>query len=256
MQLKQKEWHDQWSIPFKEEEFLFDDWIYPNKLDDLRGKTVLDAGCGHGQHSERVAKYAMLLYACDLNASDIARKRLEKYSNVTVVEADIATMKLDIKFDIIYSIGVIHHTFDPAKTFKNLVKHLKSGGKIIIWVYSYEGNFLNRVVLEPLKRYLFLKLPKPVLFLIARLFMCVILILIHTVYRLPLRFLPFYEYFNNMRKLTFYRATFNIFDKLNAPTTNFLKKDDVISWFSSDVFDDVHISPYVRVSWRASGRLK
>ena len=45
----------------------------------------------------------------------------------------------------------------------------------------------------------------------------------------------------------------NIFDKMNAPTTDFIKKSAIESWFNEKEFSDVHISSYNGVSWRASG---
>ncbi len=39
------------------------------------------------------------------------------------------------RFDLIYSLGVLHHTPDPRKAFLGLVKLLKPGGKIAITLY-------------------------------------------------------------------------------------------------------------------------
>ncbi len=47
-----------------------------------------------------------------------------------------------------------------------------------------------------------------------------------------------------------------MFDKLNAPQTQFLSRAEVEAWFSAAEFKDVHLSPYVGVSWRASGTRK
>ena len=45
-QEKQNEWHEQWMLFQDEERFLFDEWISPIVLEDFRGKTVLECGCG------------------------------------------------------------------------------------------------------------------------------------------------------------------------------------------------------------------
>jgi hypothetical protein len=76
---------------------------------------------------------------------------------------------------------------------------------------------------------------------------------IYTVYLLPLPFLPFYEYFENFRRLTFLRNAVNVFDKLNAPHTEFIARTRVTRWFAESEFSGVHISDYKGVSWRASG---
>ena len=67
--------------------FLFLDWIHPLTLDDFKGKTVLEAGCGGGQHTSFMAPYAQQITAVDLNAVDIAQKhqkiRLYQVGNVS-----------------------------------------------------------------------------------------------------------------------------------------------------------------------------
>ncbi|MFA6319117.1 MAG: hypothetical protein WC943_17025, partial [Elusimicrobiota bacterium] len=70
---------------------------------------------------------------------------------------------------------------------------------------------------------------------------------------LPLRFLPYYEYFENWRILSYSRNMLNVFDKLNAPQTHFIRKERIERWFSPSEFQDIHISPYKGVSWRGSG---
>ena len=75
---------------------------------------------------------------------------------------------------------------------------------------------------------------------------------IYTIYLLPLKFLPFYEYFQNFRKLTFYRNTLNVFDKLNAPQVDFISRERIAKWFNANDFTDIHISSYKGVSWSGS----
>src|SRR5688572_24691248 len=141
-QAKQAEWSEQWKMLQDDELFLFQDWIYPNTLDDFKGKMVLECGCGGGQHTSFVAPYAKSVTAVDLNTTDIAKERNKMFTNVEFVEEDIANMDLGRQFDIVFSIGVVHHTDNPDKTVANLAKHVKPGGKLIVWVYSKEGNYL------------------------------------------------------------------------------------------------------------------
>ncbi len=76
---------------------------------------------------------------------------------------------------------------------------------------------------------------------------------VYTIYLLPLKFLPFYEYFDNFRKVTFYRNTLNVFDKLNAPQVDFISKERIVKWFDEDEFENVDINAYKGVSWSGSG---
>jgi SAM-dependent methyltransferase len=252
MQHKQDDWKWEWERYGGEDEWLFHDWILPNKLEDFRDKRVMDAGCGSGQHLSILARVVREAVGVDLNAAEIARKRNAGNPHVTVVESDIALFDAE-PFDAITCIGVIHHTDDPDKTFANLARLTKPGGRTIIWCYSHEGNFLNRTLVEGSKRLFISKLPKPVMRTLSMTLTALLYIPIYTVYLLPLRFLPYYEYFENFRKLTWATNELNVFDKLNAPKTDFITKARAEKWFADHGYRDVSITPYRGVSWRASG---
>src|SRR5215472_11706085 len=121
-QQKQREWLIQWKQFDDDSLFLFEDWIYPNSLESFRGKDVLDAGCGGGQHINFIAPYARSVTGVDLNTAEIAREKTEGNANVAILEGDIAEIALDKTYDIVLSIGVIHHTDNPDKTVENLKK--------------------------------------------------------------------------------------------------------------------------------------
>jgi SAM-dependent methyltransferase len=252
-QARQTEWHKQWSMFRDDEEFLFLDWIYPNKLDDFRDKDVLECGCGGGQHTAMIAKYARSVTAVDLNTADIAAARNKKLENVRFIEADVAQMKLKNEYDIVISIGAVHHTDNADKTVENLVEHLKTGGKLILWVYSKEGNILVRKIVEPIRKLILRRMNATALYYLSMATTVLMYIPIYSLYRLPLKFLPYYEYFENFRKLRFKRNTLNVFDKVNAPQVDFISLDRIEKWLNKDTFKDVHISHYKGVSWRGSG---
>ncbi len=253
MQEKQQGWADQWSRFKDDSVFLFSEWIYPNRLEDFKGKRVLDAGCGHGHHLLMVAPYAQEAVGIDLNTADIAQAETKQFSHVKVVEGDIAQTQFPEPFDVVYCIGVIQHTDNPTATFENLKRQTRAGGRLIVWCYSHEGNFLNRTLVEGAKT-LFLR-HTPSGFLLALSYVLTLLLypIVWSVYRLPLKFLPYYEYFDNFRKLSFRKNLQNVFDKLIAPQTAFLRREEVERWFNPQDFTDVHISPYKGVSWRCSG---
>lgn len=252
-QQKHPEWAWQWEHYRDDEEWLFKDWIAPNTFEDFRNKRVLDAGCGGGQHLDMVAPYAAEVVGVDLNAAHVAAKRNERHPNVRTMNGDIANVSFDAQFDVVYCVGVIHHTDDPDATFRNLAMLTKPGGKTIVWAYSHEGNFLNRVFVEWAKALLVSRLPKPAMRALSLLLTILLYVPVYTVYLLPLRFLPYYEYFQNFRKLGYSRNELNVFDKLNAPQTHFITQDRITRWFRDNGYRDVHISPYRGVSWRGSG---
>lgn len=253
MQKKQSAWAWQWCHLKDENQWLFQDWILPQTLEDFRDKDVLDCGCGGGQHIEFVSPYAKTITGVDLNALESSAERTRDMHNVTLIEADIATMDLSKQFDIVYSIGVLHHTDDPHASFRAMTRHTKPGGRVIVWVYSAEGNALNRFCVEPLKSILIHHLPRKAVLWLAYCLTALVSIPVYSIYYLPFTFLPYYEYFQNWRKLSFKRNMLNVFDKLNAPQTIFITKTDIERWFDPSLFTDIHISPYRGVSWRGSG---
>ena len=255
-QQKHGEWHEQWELFQDKERFLFEEWIAPATLEDFRGKKVLECGCGGGQHTSFVSPFAASVTAVDLNTTDIARARNEKFSNVKFIEADIATMDLKEQFDIVFCIGVIHHTDNPDLTFSNIYKHCKPGGKVIIWTYSAEGNALVRWIVEPIRKLFLSRMARRSLIGVSRVLTAMLYPFVYTIYLIPLfAFLPYYEYFKNFRKLSFERNILNVFDKLNAPQTKFTTESKCHEWFNQNRFirDSITIRRYAGVSYSLGG---
>lgn len=107
-------------------------------LGELKGKMVLDAGCGMGRFAEIVAKYGGIVIGVDMSrAVDVAVRNLGQSNHTYFLQADISRLPFKAKsFDFIYSLGVLHHTPNPKGAFQALVRFLKPGGKISISVYS------------------------------------------------------------------------------------------------------------------------
>lgn len=253
-------WKDQHDFAYEEDrrhDFLYREWIYPHTYEAFRGKEVLEAGSGPGVQTRLFAECAKRVTAVDKEAIATTQKSTKDLADkIEYVYADIATMNLGRQFDVVNCVGVIHHTDDPAKTFRNLVRHTKAGGLVIIWAYAREGNFLVRAFVEPLRKRFLGHASHATLWRLSFLLNVWMTMARETIYRLPLRWLPYYEYFQNARRMSFKRNAINIYDKLNAPQTHFISEYEIRSWFNPDEFQDIHISRYAGVSWRASGTKK
>jgi SAM-dependent methyltransferase len=102
---------------------------------------VLDVGCGMGRFADVAASCGAKVVAVDLSAAvDAAAVNLARHQDVAVIQADVFDLPLRPEsFDLIYSIGVLHHTPDTRAAFEQLPRLLRPGGEIAIWVYSREG---------------------------------------------------------------------------------------------------------------------
>jgi SAM-dependent methyltransferase len=131
-------------------------------LEDLRGKRVLDVGCGMGRFLEVVADAGAEVVGIDLSSAvDAARRNLKSRLNVSVLQADVFRLPFaEESFDFIYSIGVLHHTPDTRAAFLQLPRFLRPGGRISIWVY---GARLRAFVLSPIVRQITKRMPAPAL---------------------------------------------------------------------------------------------
>ncbi|PYV99699.1 MAG: class I SAM-dependent methyltransferase [Acidobacteria bacterium] len=105
--------------------------------EELRGKLVLDVGCGMGRYAEVATRWGARVVGVDLSvASEVAGRNLAQREFVAL-QADVFDLPFAPEsFDLIYSIGVLHHTPDCEKAVKVLPTLLKPGGSIAIWLYS------------------------------------------------------------------------------------------------------------------------
>ena len=117
--------------------------LFDKTINDVEAPNILIAGCGTGQHSIGTAskfKNAKIL-AVDLSLSSLAyaKRKTEElgFQNLDYMQADILDLgKLDRKFDIIESSGVLHHLDEPMAGWRSLTDCLELGGLMKIGLYS------------------------------------------------------------------------------------------------------------------------
>ena len=105
--------------------------------EDLKGKLVLDVGCGMGRFAEVATRFGARVVGVDLSAAaEVAAKNLADRDFVAFQSDAFALPFAPESFDVIYSIGVLHHTPDCEAAVKGLNKYLKPGGLLVVWLYS------------------------------------------------------------------------------------------------------------------------
>lgn len=113
---------------------------------DLEGKLVLDVGCGAGRFLEIASRWGARAIGIDFSfAVEASQANLGGRPNVDVIQADVFHLPFrDEVFDVIFSIGVLHHTRDTREAFLSLPRHLKRGGEMAVWLYYYTDQVYNR----------------------------------------------------------------------------------------------------------------
>lgn len=112
-------------------------------LPDDSAPEVLIAGCGTGAQSILFAQRFLgtRVLAIDLSLSSISYAKRKTHelgvTNVEYAQADILKLgSLGRTFDIIESIGVLHHLSDPFEGWRTLLSLLRPGGFMSLGFYS------------------------------------------------------------------------------------------------------------------------
>jgi len=131
-----KETHELIKDRFKNTDFDFE---------SLKGKKVLDLGCGSGRFAIALAMLgAGTSYGIDLGKASIENCRaIAKKVNLNNVHFDVGSV-LDLPyedntFDFIFCNGVLHHTTDMEKGIQEMYRVLKSGAPAFLYLYADGG---------------------------------------------------------------------------------------------------------------------
>lgn len=109
--------------------------------DKIKGKTVVEFGCGPGRFLDVVRRKGGWGVGIDLSgAVEVARRNFADDPDVLVVQGDILNPPFrEGVFDGGFTIGVVHHTPDPPGGLKALARTVRPEGWVACCVYPKGG---------------------------------------------------------------------------------------------------------------------
>jgi SAM-dependent methyltransferase/uncharacterized protein YbaR (Trm112 family) len=125
--------------------------------DTLRGKLILDAGCGNGRLTATMARYDSEVIGMDLSRS-VARANEHRAAIAGnrapfahFIQGNIMEPPLrPASFDLLHSSGVLHHTPDTWRAFARLLELGRPGARVYIQLYRRRELWV-RIVNGPLR---------------------------------------------------------------------------------------------------------
>jgi SAM-dependent methyltransferase len=236
-------------LPIYQEQF--DRWTSPLiKKSEWKEKVFIDVGCGIGRNSFWPLTYGASEALCidvDDRTLECAKTNLKKFKSVDIVNRSAYQINESDRFDIAFSIGVIHHLEDPNLALRNMVESVKHGGSVLIWVYGYENNEWVVKYFNPLRKVLFSRLPISV---------------VHFLSIFPTLFLYIYirlikgktEYINLIRKFSFSHLRSIVFDQMLPKIANYYKEEEVENLMKSVGLVDIKTNWVNEMSWAVIGK--
>lgn len=217
--------------------------------EDWRGKIFLDVGCGMGRNSHWPMTYGAaggLAIDLDERSLTAARRTLDAHPTVEVRRQSAYDLDERDRFDVAFSIGVIHHMEHPERALAAMTRAVKPGGTVTIWVYGLENNRWIVHGLTPLRKALFSRLPigathalswgpTALLWLLLRL----------GVGRI--------EYFRLIRRFDFAHLRSIVFDQMLPSIAHYWSRDEVEALMRGAGLENVRLAWVNEMSWAAIG---
>jgi ubiquinone/menaquinone biosynthesis C-methylase UbiE len=218
----------------------FEEWMLPLVKSDVRGKRVVELGCGNASLLVHMASWEpAYLEGVDLGDSILsARKNMAEFptDRWNIKQADL-TQYESAGYDVVYCIGVLHHLKEPKKGFDSVIRNTKPGGRFHCWVYAREGNALVRYVVDPLRKVAsrlpwwftkyFVATPCAVPFYVYAKLLSIGKNLA------LLRKLPLFDYCQWIAKREFWFFRHVAFDQLVTPQTAYIPRSMIEEWLAT-----------------------
>jgi len=247
-------WHTDNSGYYSSSELLRDILEPLVPIERVRGARVAEIGCGTG----RICAMMLEAGAAEMTgvepsaAADVAARNLARHGErFRLVRGEGTSVPKD-GFDLVVSIGVIHHIPEPKPVLSAMYDALRPDGTVLIWVYGREGNGTYLALAHAL-RAVTTRLPHKALIAftwVVWVFAILFGRLAALVPGAPLR-----EYFRRyFLRLSPSKQHLVIYDQLNPAHALYYRRHEVERLLKDAGFADVALHHRHGYSWTASGR--
>ncbi|MFB0564539.1 MAG: methyltransferase domain-containing protein [Candidatus Aminicenantaceae bacterium] len=193
--------------------------------DEIKGKLMIDAGCGSGVLAENLSRRNLVeVIAFDIS-SVVERAFQENKSNLChFMQASVLDIPLrDSISDVTYSHGVLHHTPSTQKAFNAIAGLAKHKGLLYVWLYGKKRGWNRfRFIFFRTARTIISRLPK-----LPQTFMVYVMALIH----LTVRFVKRHLGMEKVNYKTMSQFLVGIRDKYTHIYAREHTEDEVKNWF-------------------------
>jgi SAM-dependent methyltransferase len=85
-----------------------------------------------------VARHGARVVGVDLSSAvEKAAALCAGWPETAIVQADLLDLPLaERAFDLVFSIGVLHHSPDPRRAFAQVAARVRPGGRLAVWLYG------------------------------------------------------------------------------------------------------------------------
>ena len=220
--------------------------------EDITGAHVAEIGSGTGRIVGMLVQAgAAEVFALEpSDAFTVLQANTRLLPQVTCAQARGESLPA-LGFDLVVSIGVLHHIPDPGPVVAAAYRGLRPGGKCLVWVYGHEGNGLYLLLLRLLKP-VTTALPSAVLAGLAW-----VLTVALTGYMSATRLVaaaPLRAYLERViRPLTMRERQLVVFDQLNPKVARYYRGEEAQTLLVDAGFSDVRIHHRHGYSWTVVG---
>lgn len=174
--------------------------LSPLSRQEMDGQIILEAGSGAGRFTEILLETGAEVFSFDYSkAVDANWKNNGDSPKLHIFQGNVYNIPLrNFSFDKVLCLGVLQHTPDPEKAFRNLYQYLRGGGEIVIDVYSKRLSSLLhwKYLLRPLTKRMNKKRLYNIIKTIVPLILPFAIYLRRTAGKFGARLLPIAEYSN------------------------------------------------------------